>query len=49
MKPINIKMTIDSAMTIGLLLLMGYGAGGQVIHEWIGVGCSFVHLAPYPQ
>lgn len=33
MKPINIKkMTIDSAMPIGLLLLMGYGLVGQVIH-----------------
>nr|WP_321292558.1 DUF4405 domain-containing protein [uncultured Trichococcus sp.] len=39
MKPINIKkLTIDSAMTIGLLLLMAYELVGQSVHEWIGVG-----------
>ena len=45
MKPINIKkMTIDSAMPIGLLLLMGYGLVGQVIHEWIGVGMFILFI-----
>lgn len=39
MKPkMMIKLVIDIAMTISLLLLMGYEMVGQTAHEWIGAG-----------
>ena len=39
MKPIlKIKIAVDAAMTVALLLLMAYGLIGEVAHEWIGIG-----------
>lgn len=33
-----IKITVDAAMTMALLLLMTYELIGQAAHEWIGIG-----------
>lgn len=39
MKPIlKVKITVDAAMTLALLLLMAYGLIGEEAHEWIGMG-----------
>lgn len=39
MKPKQIaKLCVDAAMTLGLLLLMGYHLWGDVLHEWLGAG-----------
>lgn len=32
------KMAVDVAMTVALLLLMAYELVGQAAHEWIGIG-----------
>lgn len=39
-----LKIAVDIAMTIALLLLMAYSLIGETAHEWIGVGmfCLFV-------
>lgn len=34
----KIKITIDIAMTLALLLLMNYQFFGDTLHEWIGIG-----------
>lgn len=33
-----IKITVDAAMTLILLLLMTYELIGQAAHEWLGIG-----------
>lgn len=39
MKPKMImKIVVDIAMTIALLLLMTYELIGQAAHEWVGIG-----------
>ena len=39
MKPVlKIKIAVDTAMTLALLLLMAYGLVGEAAHEWIGMG-----------
>lgn len=39
MKPkLIVKMCVDIAMTIALLLLMAYQLVGEEAHEWIGIG-----------
>lgn len=47
MKPVmKVKISIDAAMTLALLLLMAYGLVGEAAHEWIGMGMfalSVVH------
>ena len=49
MKPIlKIKIAVDAAMTVALLLLMAYGLVGEAAHEWIGMGTvSYTHLDVY--
>ena len=42
----KVKTSIDTAMTLALLLLMAYGLVGEAAHEWIGMGIfalSVVH------
>ena len=47
MKPIlKIKIAVDAAMSVSMLLLMTYGLVGEAAHEWIGMGMfalSVVH------
>lgn len=39
MKPkMIVKVVVDVAMTVALLLLMTYELIGQAVHEWIGIG-----------
>ena len=39
MKPkMILKIVIDIAMTVSLLLLMTYELIGQAVHEWVGIG-----------
>ena len=39
MKPIlKIKIAVDAAMSVSMLLLMAYGIVGEAAHEWIGMG-----------
>ena len=39
MKPIlKIKIAVDVAMSVSMLLLMAYGLVGEAAHEWIGMG-----------
>ena len=39
MKPIlKIKIAVDAAMSVSMLLLMAYGLVGEAAHEWIGMG-----------
>ena len=46
MKPIlKIKIAVDAAMTVALLLLMAYGLVGEAAHEWIGMGMFALFVA----
>ena len=39
MKPIlKMKIAVDAAMTLSMLLLMAYGLVGEAAPEWIGMG-----------
>ena len=39
MKPIlKIKIAVDAARAVSMLLLMAYGLVGEAAHEWIGMG-----------
>ena len=39
MKPtLKIKIAVDAAMSVSMLLLMAYGLVGETAHEWIGMG-----------
>lgn len=39
MKPKQIaKISVDAAMTLGMLFLMGYHLWGDTVHEWVGAG-----------
>lgn len=45
MKPVmKVKISIDAAMTLALLLLMAYGLVGEAAHEWIGMGMFALFL-----
>ena len=46
MKPKMImKICVDIAMTVILLLLMGYEKIGQEAHEWIGIAIFVMFIA----
>ena len=49
MKPIlKIKIAVDAAMSVFMLLLMAYGLVGEAAHEWIGMGMFVLFVAtPY--
>ena len=35
---LKIKIAVDAAMSVSMLLLMAYGLVGEAAHEWIGMG-----------
>lgn len=39
-----VKLAVDAAMTVLLLLLMAFELVGRAVHEWIGVGMLFAFL-----
>lgn len=39
-----VKITVDTLMTLALLLLMGYQFWGDAAHEWAGAGMFFLFL-----
>lgn len=39
-KKLIIRITVDAAMTVLLLLLMGYSKIGEFAHEWLGVAMT---------
>ena len=46
MKPIlKIKIAVDAAMSVFMLLLMAYGLVGEAAHEWIGMGMFALFVA----
>ena len=46
MKPIlKIKIAVDAAMSVSMLLLMAYGLVGEAAHEWIGMGMVALSVA----
>ena len=46
MKPIlKIKISVDAAMSVSMLLLMAYGLVGEAAHEWIGMGMFALFVA----
>ena len=46
MKPIRkIKIAVDAAMSVSMLLLMAYGLVGEAAHEWIGMGMFALSVA----
>ncbi|WP_308751922.1 DUF4405 domain-containing protein [uncultured Anaerotruncus sp.] len=40
-----VKMVLDAAMTLALLVLMGYQFFGQAAHEWVGAGMFALFFA----
>ena len=45
MKPIlKIKIAVDTAMSVSMLLLMAYGLVGEAAHEWLGMGMFALFL-----
>lgn len=40
----KIKLAVDAAMTVVLLLLMAYGLVGEAAHEWLGMGMFILFL-----
>ena len=48
MKPIlKIKIAVDAAMSVSMLLLMAYGLVGEAAHEWIGMGMFALSVAQH--
>lgn len=46
MKPtLKIKIAVDAAMSVSMLLLMAYGLVGEAAHEWIGMGMFALSVA----
>ena len=46
MKPIlKMKIAVDAAMSVSMLLLMAYGLVGEAAHEWIGMGMFALFVA----
>ena len=46
MKPmLKVKIAVDAAMTLAMLLLMAYGLVGEAAHEWIGMGMLVLFVA----
>ena len=41
----KVKISIDAAMALALLLLMAYGLVGEAAHEWIGMGMFALFVA----
>lgn len=41
----KIKLAVDAAMSVALLLLMAYGLVGEAAHEWIGMGMFALFVA----
>lgn len=39
-----VKLAVDAAMTVLLLLLMAFELVGRAAHEWIGVGMFFLFV-----
>lgn len=39
-----VKLAVDAAMTVLLLLLMAFELVGRAVHEWIGVGMFFLFV-----
>ena len=39
-----VRITVDAAMTIVLLLLMGYSKIGEFTHEWLGIGMTVLFV-----
>lgn len=39
-----VRMVVDAAMTVVLLLLMGYSRIGEEAHEWLGVGMTVLFV-----
>ena len=37
-----IKRIVDVCMTVMLLCLMAYQVTGEALHEWIGIGMTFI-------
>lgn len=45
MKPKQIaKVSVDAAMTLGMLFLMGYHLWGDTAHEWVGAGLFLLFI-----
>ena len=45
MKPKQIvKISVDAAMTLGMLFLMGYHLWGDTVHEWVGAGLFLLFI-----
>ena len=45
MKPKQIiKISVDAAMTLGMLFLMGYHLWGDTAHEWVGAGLFLLFI-----
>lgn len=45
MKPKQIaKVSVDAAMTLGMLFLMGYHLWGDTAHEWVGAGMFILFI-----
>ena len=40
----KVKLAVDAAMTVALLLLMAYGLVGEAAHEWLGMGMFILFL-----
>lgn len=48
MKPKQIvKISVDAAMTLGMLFLMGYHLWGDTAHEWVGAGLFLLFILHY--
>ena len=45
MKPKQIaKISVNAAMTLGMLFLMGYHLWGDIAHEWVGAGLFLLFI-----
>jgi hypothetical protein len=43
----TVRMVVDAAMTVALLLLMGYSRIGEEAHEWLGIGMTVLFILPH--
>ena len=39
-----VRLVVDAAMTVVLLLLMGYSSIGEEAHEWLGIGMTVLFV-----
>ena len=42
---LKVKIAVDAAMTLAMLLLMAYSLVGEAAHEWIGMGMLALFIA----